>query len=93
MKKYSISVSTIKKIINEELNHVEIKTVVDNASELLSAINDFTESASSTALNALTPQLDSMKKVLNDMLHTPSSYVEKKKKEKVHISFKPTKVV
>lgn len=93
-----VTMTDLKRIINEEMSvlsekvdHSSIKTIVTNASELLEAIESFKEKAGPTAVSAITPGINQLEQILEDMLSTPGSYVQKSKRLPQKISFKPTK--
>lgn len=99
MKKASpqVSMTDLKRIIKEEIgaltekvDHSSIKTIVTNASELLEAIESFKEKAGVTAVNAVSPGINQLEQILEDMLSSPGSYVQKAKRLPQKISFKPT---
>lgn len=93
-----LTLNDLKKIIKEELStlseqvdHNGIKDVVTGASKLLAAIEDFKKTAPVSAINATTPHLTNLEKVLEDMVSTPGSYVSKPKIEPKIVSLKATK--
>lgn len=86
----SMSLNKIRKIIREELkqkqlaeevDHSGIRDVVNGASKLLAAVEGFQEHASPSMVHAVTPHIDAMRAVLEDMVSTPASYVQKAKAE------------
>jgi hypothetical protein len=77
--------------VNEAVDHASIREVVNGASKLLAAVEVFQKSANGPMINALTPHLAQMEKILEDMVSTPGSYVEKKKVEPKKVSLKPVK--
>lgn len=64
------------KQLREEVDHAGITNVVKLAGKLLDSIEKFDESASGKMKSATTPQLDQLKRVLEDMVSTPGSYVD-----------------
>lgn len=94
-----ITMPQLKKIIGEELrlslkeavDHASIREVVNDASKLLAAVEAFKKSANGSMMNALTPQISDIEKVLEDMVSTPGSYVEKQKTKPQKVSLKPAK--
>ncbi len=93
-----ISRAQIQKIIAEEISrlsedvdHTQIKDVVTVASKLMSAIESFKSSAPQAVLNALTPNIDTISKSLEDMVSNPSSYVTRQKPAVKKISLKQVK--
>ena len=98
MTQAKINVKDLRKIINEELSslneavdHAAIRDVVNGAQKLLAAVEAFKTSAPPSAINAVTPHIDEMERVLEDMLSTPGSYVPKKKIEPKKVSLKAIK--
>jgi hypothetical protein len=94
-----ISLPRLRKIIREELevnesvDHKGINSVVNGASKLLAAIESFKEKAPPAAINALTPHLGEVEKMLEHMVSTPGSFVPAPKKEAQRVSLKATKSV
>ena len=98
MTRAQISVDRVREIIKEEIvtvreqvDHNAIKDIVTGASKLLAAIEDFRETAPPSAINATTPFLSQLDRVLEDMVSTPGSYVMKPKVEPKKVSLKPVK--
>lgn len=96
--RHKITEKDLRKIVKEELeslqeqvDHNAIKDVVTGASKLLAAVESFKGTAPPAAVNALTPNLDHVQKVLEDMLSTPGSYVPKPKVEPKKVSLRPVK--
>lgn len=79
------------KVVREQIDHSSMKDVVTLASKLLGAAEAFKDSATPSMINAVTPHLESILVVLEDMVSTPSSYVMKKKSEPRKVSLKPVK--
>ena len=86
MTQAKLKLSDLRRMVNEELlllresiDHAAIRDVVTGASKLLAAVEAFKSSASPSATNAVTPHLDELAKVLEDMVSTPGSYVPKQK--------------
>ena len=77
--------------INEQVDHGGIRDIVISASKLLAAVEGFKEKASPSAINAVTPHLGALEKVLEDMVSSPGSYVVKPKAEPKKVSLKPVK--
>ncbi len=80
-----ISLEELRKVVREELelvqedlDHQSVKSVVNSASSLLHAIDKFNSSeptaAQSTGVNTL---LTSLRKSLEDMIQNPTSYVDR----------------
>lgn len=94
-----ITLPQLKKIIAEELkvtleesvDHESIRTVVNGAGKLLAAVEAFKKVATPSMINALTPGLDKVEKVLEKMVNMPGSYVEKQKPSVKKVSLKPSK--
>jgi len=90
-----ISITKLREIIKEEINeavdHKSINSIVGVASKLLAAVESFKEKAPPAAINAVTPCLGDLEKVLEHMLSTPASFVPVPKKEPQRVSLKPTK--
>ena len=95
----AITLPRLKKIIEEELlrsvnegvDHASIREVVNTASKLLAAVEAFKEAANGPMTSALTPHVDKIAVMLEDMVSTPGSYVEKKKVEPKMVSLRPVK--
>lgn len=79
--------------LNEQVDHKSINAVVNVASKLLAAVDQFKEKAPPAAINAVTPHLAELEKVLENMVSTPGSYVPVPKKEPKKVSLKPAKAV
>lgn len=95
-----ISAKRVRKIINEELeraalneavDHKSISAIISVASKLLGAIEGFKEKAPPAAINATTPHLSELEKVLENMVSTPGSYVPQPKKEPKKVTLKAVK--
>lgn len=94
-----ISIERLKKIIREELSvsltedvdHEGIKNAVTGASKLLSAVQAFKQSAPPSALNAVTPHINQLQRVLEDMLSNPGGYVAQPKVEPKKVSLRAVK--
>lgn len=96
----SMSPNKIRKIIREELkkkrlaeevDHAGIRDVVNGASKLLAAVEAFKGSASPSMIHAVTPHIDAINAVLEDMVNTPGSYVQKVKAEPKVVQLRPVK--
>lgn len=70
-------------VFHEQVDHAGIKNVVTGAQKLLAAIESFKSSAPPAAINATVPHLDELATVLENMLSTPGSYVQKTAVQKV----------
>lgn len=77
--------------VNEAVDHAGIRDVVTGASKLLAAVEAFKTSAPVSVVHAVTPHIDILEKVLEDMVSTPGSYVPKKKLEPKKVSLKAVK--
>ncbi len=93
-----INIKDLRRIIKEEVaaleevvDHAGISKVVQGASKLLAAVEAFKESAPPSAINAVTPHIDQLAIVLEDMVSTPGSYVAVVKKEPQKVSLKAVK--
>ena len=95
MNKQRISMPRLKEIIRDELrealDHDDAAALVGVVSKLFKAIEAFEEKASPAAINAATPHLGELKKVLNAIVDAPRSYVSQPKKEPQHVSMKAGK--
>jgi hypothetical protein len=95
---HSININQVRKIIAEEVkslhervDHEGIRDVVTGASKLLAAVEAFKSSAPGTAINAVTPCIDELEKVLEDMVSSPGSYVAKQKAAPQKVTLKAVK--
>jgi hypothetical protein len=79
------------KQVNEQLDHNSIRDIVTVASKLLAAVENFKEKAPPAATNAVTPHINYLEQVLEDMVSTPGSYVAKVKVEPKRVSLKAVK--
>lgn len=79
------------KTIDEAVDHKSINSIVAVASKLLAAVEGFKEKAPPAAVNAVTPHLSELEKVLENMLSSPGSYVAKPKIEPKTVSLKAVK--
>jgi hypothetical protein len=77
--------------VNESVDHKSINSVVSVASKLLAAVEGFKEKAPPAAINAVTPHLSELEKVLENMVSTPGAYVPQPKKEPKKVSLKAVK--
>jgi len=77
--------------VNEVVDHKSINSVVGVASKLLAAVEAFKEKAPPAAINAVTPHLSQLEKVLENMVSSPGSYVPQPKKEPKKVSLKAVK--
>jgi len=95
----NITLPRLRKIIaeeltvsmNEQVDHASIREVVNTASKLLAAVEAFQSTANGPMTNAVTPHLAEIGKVLENMVSTPGSYVEKKKAVVQRVSLKAVK--
>lgn len=71
--------------LKESVDYSSIKNVVTGAEKLLSAIDAFKSTVPSAAINAVTPDIDNLKKMLEQMITNPDSYVEKNNVKKVSL--------
>jgi hypothetical protein len=90
-----INLSQLRKIIAEEIdsainegersaiNHTQVASVATAASKLLTAIDAFNKAATGAMVNAVTPAVDNVKKALEQMIDTPSAYVDRNAQKKV----------
>lgn len=78
-------------IMNEQVDHAGIRDVVTGASKLLAAVEAFRKTAPPSAIHAVTPHIDQLERVLEDMVSTPGSYVAKPKVEPRRVTLKPVK--
>jgi hypothetical protein len=79
------------KALNEAVDHKSINTVIGVASKLLGAIEAFKDKAPPSAINAVTPHLGELEKVLENMAENPGSYVPRPKIEPKKVSLKAVK--
>lgn len=93
-----LKIGDIRRIVNEEysalneqVDHESIKDVVTGAQKLLAAVENFKATAPHAAINAVTPSIDTLEQVLEDMLSTPGSYVQKQKPTLKKVTLKPVK--
>lgn len=77
--------------LSEAVDHAGIRDVVNGASKLLAAVEAFKGTAPPSAINAVTPHIDELERVLEDMVSTPGSYVAKPKVEPKKVSLKAVK--
>ncbi len=80
-----------RKALKEAVDHKSINSVVTVASKLLAAVEVFKEKAPHAAVNATTPHLSELEKVLENMVSSPGSYVPTPKKEPQKVSLKAVK--
>jgi hypothetical protein len=78
-------------MLQEQVDHAGIRDVVNGASKLLAAVESFKGSATGAMVSALTPHLDEIDKILENMVSNPGSYVEKKKVEPQKVSLRAVK--
>lgn len=65
-------------MMNEEVDHVSIRNVVNAASHLLKAIDSFEKSkATSQMISGTSNYLQKLRVSLEDMISNPTSYLEK----------------
>jgi hypothetical protein len=81
-----ITLDELRKIVSEELgslsegqlDHAGARTVVNSASKLLKALDDFEVDEAPTALrSAVTPHIAALRRSLEDMVQNPVSYVDR----------------
>lgn len=80
-----IAISDLRKIVKEELglvqedlDHKSINSVVKSASNMLKALDSFEKSEPTAAMmTGVSTLLSSLRKSLEDMLQNPASYVDK----------------
>jgi len=77
--------------IDEQVDHKSINGIVGVASKLLAAVEAFKEKAPPAAINATTPHLGELERVLENMLSSPGSYVPRIKKEPKKVSLSAKK--
>lgn len=77
--------------MNEAVDHKTINSVIGVVSKLLAAVETFKEKAPPACINAVTPHLGELEKVLENMVRTPEAYVPMPKKEPKRVSLKATK--
>lgn len=78
-------------VVNETVDHKNISSVVGVVSKLLAAVEGFKKKAPPAAVNAVTPHLSNLEKVLEDMMSSPASYVPMPKKEPKKVTLKAVK--
>lgn len=71
------------KSLNETVDYAAIKSVVSAAEKMLTAIDAFKAGATAEATNAVTPMIDDMRKMLEEMITNPDAYVKKTQFKKV----------
>ncbi len=98
MSKHKITVEKLVALIQDErskmsesVDHKGINSIVGVASKLLAAVEAFKEKAPHDAINAVTPYLSELEKVLENMVSSPGSYVPVPKKEPKRVSLKAVK--
>ena len=98
MSRPNLKIEELRRIIKEEMmlfseqmDHTAIRDVVTDAQKLLAAVETFKQSAPASAINAVTPYIDKLEQVLEDMLSTPGSYISKPKVEPKKVSLRPVK--
>jgi hypothetical protein len=62
--------------LNEDIDHEGIGNVVSAAGKLLGAVKKFRDDATGQMTHAVTPHLEQLQRVLEDMVQTPGSYVK-----------------
>lgn len=77
--------------VSEAVDHKSINDIVNVASKLLSAVEAFKQKAPPSAVNAVTPHLGEMEKILENMVESPGSYVARPKLEPKVVSLKAVK--
>lgn len=95
-----ISLLRLRQLIQEEVERAELEEAVDHkgissivavASKLMAAVEAFKDKAPPAAINAVTPHLAELEKMLESMVSTPGSYVPQPKKEPQRVTLKATK--
>ncbi len=86
-----IGLLQLRRLVHEAVDHNSIRDIVTTASKLLAAIETFQEKAPPAAINAVTPHLTEMAKVLENMVEAPGSYVAKVKAEPKRVTLKAVK--
>lgn len=65
-------------LVQEELDHTSVKSVVNSASNLLKAIDKFHQAEPTSAMTTgVSTILSSLRKSLEDMIQNPTSYVDR----------------
>lgn len=85
-KKVTVSKDNLRRIVTEEIKKLResvdydgVKVVVTESSKLLKVLNQFKENATQQMIGSTTPHIDTLIKTLEEMIHSPSSYVDKVK--------------
>lgn len=75
----------VKQALHEQndINHKEIGEIVSCATKLAEAISKFEKTAPAAAHSAVTQELSTLKKALDNMVTNPTSYVTKAATKKV----------
>ena len=71
------SIKEYKNSVNESIDHSSVKDIINLSHKMLSAIEGIKTSAPHAMINALTPHIDKVQKILEDMVENPTSYVDK----------------
>ena len=79
------------RVMSEQVDHASMSAVAAAASKLLAACESFREKASAHAINAVTPGLSELEKVLENMVSNPGTYVVKPKVEPKKVSLRAVK--
>lgn len=66
---------------NNGVDHKQINLIVTTASKLSSAIDDFKSKAPEAIAHSVTQQLSDIKKLLDNMVTNPGSYIVRQKKK------------
>lgn len=77
-----------RQVVGEAVDHKSISSIVAVASKLMAAVDGFKEKAPPAAINAVTPHLAELEKVLENMVSSPGSYVPQPKKVQQKVSLK-----
>jgi hypothetical protein len=80
-----------KSSVTEAVDHKGISSIVGVASKLMAAVETFKEKAPPAAINALTPHLGELEKMLEHMVSNPGSFVPTPKKVPQKVTLKATK--
>ena len=80
----------IKHFIHEQINHEEIRDIVDISSRMLSLLNKFDDIATKPMQDSIGQEMDVIKKKLEEFISNPQSYLSMgkeivvKKRSKTH---------
>jgi hypothetical protein len=92
-----INITTLRKIISEEIatlkegaDHDTASKVMASAVKLIAAIESFKESATGKAKAETSSHLDALENVLKNVINSPMNYVDVPKRVAKKVSLKPT---